>query len=78
MKKWTEYLDGGVYERLCNCTTVRSDVPMLAQAKWNVLKQKEGFTPEDALVAVLELLDENGRYFDMTIDEYNDILNSIV
>ena len=35
-------------------------------------KDKEGFTKEDALVAVLELLDSNGQDIDLTTDEYND------
>lgn len=75
-KRWTDYLDEGVYTRLANCRTIKSDIPRLVNAKWHSYKQagkdQKGFTKEDALVAVLELLDENSCSFDLTQDEYNE------
>ncbi len=76
---WTERLNSDVFERLGNCKSRKSDLPDLVNAKWASLKQagkdKEGFTKEDALISVLELLDSNGQYFigELTVDEYNDL-----
>ena len=36
-------------------------------------KDKEGFTKEDALVEVLELLESNTQGFDLTQDEYSEL-----
>lgn len=77
MKKWTDYLSEDVYSRLCNCQTRKSDLPNLVNAKWSSLidagKDKAGFTKEDALIAVLELLDCNSCCFDLTAEEYNNL-----
>lgn len=78
MMKWTDFLDGEVYERLCNCCSLKSDILPLAQAKWTTLKNKSGFEKEDALVAVLEQLDCNSCFFDLSSDEYDIILSSII
>ena len=77
MKKWTDFLSEEVYNRLAHCRSTKADILPLAKAKWAVIQHKEGFAPEDALVAVLELLDCNGCDFDLTKDEYNDILSCI-
>lgn len=75
-KRWTDYLNEDVYIRLLNCRSIKSDIPWLVNAKWRSLKEagkdKDDFTKEDALVAVLELLDENSCSFDLTQDEYNE------
>ena len=73
-KKWTDLLASDVYARLCNCCSRKSDILPLARAKWTQLKTKPGYEEEDALVAVLELLDCNSIYIDLTPDEYDDIL----
>lgn len=77
MKAWTEYLENDVYIRLCNCVSKKSDLPSLVNAKWLSLKEagkdKQGFTKEDALVSVLELLDSNSQDFELTIEEYHDL-----
>ena len=74
---WTERLSKDVVERLEDCRTIKSDLPALVNAKWghykDLGKEKHGLTKEDALVAVLELLDCNSCSFDLTIDEYNDL-----
>lgn len=73
--KWTYKLPGAVYERLCNCRNVREDIPVMIDAKWDHMVERgldsKGYTKEDALVAVLELLDANGQYCDMTPEEYD-------
>lgn len=75
-KKWTEYLETEVYRRLCHCQSRKSDIPALVNAKWlsfqNAGKDKQGFTKEDALISVLDLLDSNGQAFDLTADEYSE------
>ena len=75
---WTDKLESGVYERLCNCRSRKSDIEPLTNAKWAAMKEagkdKQGFTKEDALVAVLEMLDCNGQCFDLTVDEYNELI----
>ena len=77
--KWTDYLDSDVRQRLGNCNSRKSDIVPLTQAKWAVLKNKPGnWTKEDALVQVLELLDSNSRYFDLTREEYDDILDEVL
>ena len=76
-QKWTDSLPENVYIRLCECRTVRADIPTLAQAMWAALKNRPGFCQEDALVSVLELLDSNGIDVDLTKDEYCDILSQV-
>lgn len=77
MKK---FLSNEVYNRLCNCRTQKSDLKELVNAKWAVYKEagkdQKGFTKEDALIAVLELLDENGFDYDLSGDEYADLIYS--
>ena len=77
-KKWTDLLEEGVHVRLAECRSRKSDIAPLAQAKWAMLKNNPEYTKEDALVQVLELLDCNSQFFDLTRDEYDDILNSII
>ena len=76
--KWYDRLSDDVYRRLCCCRTVKADLPELVNARWADYKErgkdKEGFTKEDALVAVLELVDENSVNIDLTIEEYNDLI----
>ena len=77
MNKWTENLSESVERRLCNCCTKRSDLAELVNAKWLSLqengKDKQGFTKEDALIEILELLDCNSQAFDLAKDEYEDL-----
>lgn len=80
--KWTDTLNSAVYERLCNCRSRKSDIKELVQARWAWMKRtgkdKQGFTKEDALVDVLDLLDSNNQYTDLTRDEWDDILQSVI
>ena len=77
-KKWTDLLEAGVYVRLCECRSRKEDILPLAQAKWATIKSNPDYTKADALVEVLDLLDCNSQFFDLTRDEYDDILNSII
>ena len=77
VKRWTDTLQESVYMRLCECRSRKSDIEMLVNAKWlyykEIGKDKEGFTKEDALISILEHLDCNSQYFDLTEEEYNDL-----
>ena len=78
-KKWTDYLPSDVRQRLANCRSSRRDIEFLTQAKWNVLKTKgPEYTPEDALVEVLDLLDANGQFIDLTKAEYDGIIERTI
>lgn len=74
-----DYLKTDVYERLCNCCSRKEDLPYLVNARWRIMqdkgKDKEGFTKEDALIQVLELLDSNGQWElgDLTREEYDEL-----
>lgn len=76
---WIDNLPVDVHSRLCACRNTREDLPILVNAKWTFMKKKgkdkEGFTKEDALVAVLDHLDSNGQGFiyDLTHDEWIDL-----
>lgn len=76
-RKWTDRLREEVYNRLAACSTIRADLPELVAAKWatdkEAGKEAQGYTKEDAVVSVLELMDSNGRDFELTIDEYRDL-----
>lgn len=79
MSKWTDNLSNDVSNRLGNCKSIKEDLPVLVNAKWAWLKKqgkdKEGFTKEDALIQILELLDSNGQNVltDLTVDEYDEL-----
>lgn len=77
MKKWVDYLNSDVYERLCACRTIKADLKQLVNAKWLSYidngKAAQGFIKEDALVAVLEHLECNSCYFDLTKEEYSEL-----
>lgn len=77
MKHWTDKLPEDVYSRLCNCRSRRSDLTTLVDVKWAVMvsvgKKAAGFTKEDALVSILDLLDCNGQFFDLSQAEYDGI-----
>jgi hypothetical protein len=75
--KWTDNLPDAVYNRLCACRSLKSDILILTQARWKYLKTKEKYCKEDALIYIFELLDSNSQYIDLTKDEYDDILQSI-
>ena len=75
---WTDRLPCDVYRRLCTCRNLKSDLPILTDAKWAEMVEKgmhkEGLTKEDALVAVLDHLDCNSQWFDLTRAEYDALI----
>ena len=76
---WTEGLPSDVYMRLCECRNVRSDVKVLVDAKWAWMvkngKKELGFTKGDALADILDLLDSNSQWVDLTRDEYDELIS---
>lgn len=76
-KHWTDNLAEDVSTRLANCRTRKEDLPALVNAKWLSYqesgKAEKGFTKEDALAEVLELLDCNSCFFDLTKEEYHQL-----
>jgi hypothetical protein len=76
---WTDRLNNDVYGRLSHCCSRKSDIPELVDAKWADYrtkgKDKQGFTREDAVIDILELLDSNSQNIDLTRDEYDDLCN---
>lgn len=76
--QWGDSLPDDVWNRLCHCRSRKEDVLPLAQAKWQYIKNKNReYTKEDALVCVIEHLDCNGQDFELTREEWNDILACI-
>ncbi len=75
---WTYNLRADVRERLCECRSIKPDLENLVNTKWAAMveagKDRRGFTKEDALVSILELLDCNGLCFDLTKEEYNNLI----
>ena len=77
-KIWTDLLDEDVYNCLANCRSKKEDILPLTQAKWAILKQKTSFEKEDALIAILELLDCNSCEIDLSLEDYNNIICQII
>lgn len=77
MKEWTKNLPRDIYERLCHCTTRKKDLSALVNAKWGAFKEEgkdqKGFKKEDALTAILELLECNSTPIDLTKKEYEEL-----
>ena len=77
MNKWIDKLPEDIARRLANCRTVKADLQTLVNAKWlryiELGKDAVGVTKEDALISVLELLDSNSCFIDLTIEEYQEL-----
>lgn len=56
---------------------IMNKVVEIAQRRWNKIKQEEGWTKEDAVIYALEIMDENGQFYDPTKEEYEEAINSI-
>lgn len=74
MASWTDKLSGEVYTRLCECRNKKEDIPLMVNAKWESMVErgmdKRGYTKEDALVNILELLEANSQFVDPDIEEW--------
>lgn len=61
---WVDYLPRNVYNRLASCLSTHGDIPILTEAKWKWVqdtgRKEKGYTKEDCLCDVLELLECNG------------------
>ena len=78
--KWTDKLrleNPDVYRRLCACNNRREDIPALVNSRWQWMKTKEkyqnGYTKEDALVQIIDWLDMNNQWFDLSQAEWDDL-----
>ena len=74
---WVKNLPVDVQNRLGHCKSRKEDIPILVNTKWSEMveegKEEKGYTKEDALIYIMELLDYNGQYFDLTRCEYDDL-----
>ena len=81
IKSWTELLPHNVYNRLYNFCSHKADIPILLDARWqwaqDTGRDKQGYTKEDCLTYVLELLDSNGLedITDLAPIEWENLLN---
>lgn len=77
MGKWADHLPEDVYVRLADCRSTKADVQTLVNAMWYWFREKgndrRGYTKEDALISVLELLDCNSCDIELTSDEYQEM-----
>lgn len=79
-KNWADSLPKDVYNRLANCCTRKSDLLILLETLWNWAQNTghyDGYTKEDHLINILNLLDANGQEFitDLTVDEWTDLIH---
>lgn len=66
-----KHLSSAQYERLCDCISLRADIPAIARC----FMLARNLEPEDALVAALEHLDCNSQSFDLSREEYDEIIS---
>lgn len=77
-KEWQSHLTSGVYNRLCECTTTKKDIPQLARTFWNYKAKEDGMTEQECLDYILTwVLDWNGGMWDYTQEEYDEWLAAI-
>ena len=66
------------YVRLCECRSIKEDIPQLVNSVWSWWKESgkaETRIKKDAVVYVMELLDANFQWqlSDLTVDEFNEL-----
>lgn len=66
------------YLRLCECRSVKTDLPQLVNSVWLWWKETgkgETYTKADAVVYIMELLEANSQceLSDLTVDEFNEL-----
>ena len=76
---WTDCLPNEIYMRLANCCTRKNDLSILLDAKWKWAQDTghyNGYTKEDILVDILDLLDCNGLedVTELTQEEWNNLI----
>ena len=75
---WLDYPPYNVRLRLAQCQTTKGDLPILLNAKWQWAQDTgkyNGYTKEDMLVDILDLLDCNGldSVTELTIEEWRNL-----
>lgn len=75
---WLDYLPHNAYMRLAQCQTTKADLPILLNAKWQWAQDTghyNGYTKEDILADILDLLDCNGldSVTELTIEEWRNL-----
>lgn len=75
---WLDYLPYNVYMRLAQCQTIKGDLPILLDAKLQWTQDTghyNGYTKEDILADILDLLDCNGldSVTELTIEEWRNL-----
>ena len=75
---WFDYLPYNVRLRLAQCQTIKGDLPILLNAKWQWAQDTghyNGYTKEDMLADILDLLDCNGldSVTELTIEEWRNL-----
>lgn len=76
---WTDYLPYAVCVRLAECHTRKADLPVLLDAKWRWAQDTghyNGYTKDDCLVDILDLLDCNGldNVTELTQEEWDNLV----
>ena len=76
---WPDYLPYNVRLRLAQCQTIKDDLPILLDAKWKWAQDTgyyNGYTKEDILVDILDLLDCNGldNVTELTMEELSNLV----
>lgn len=66
-------LDSAVYNRLCDCVSLKEDILPLTKC----VKKNKGYDAEQSLCYVLEHLDCNSQFFDLTREEYDAIIKEV-
>lgn len=66
------------YLRLCECCSIKEDLPQLVNSVWFWWKETgkdKMHTKADAVVYIMELLDANSQWelVDLTTDEFNEL-----
>ena len=56
------------YERLCNCASLKEDIPLLAKC----YKEYRNIDTDSALVTAIEHINENSQLFDYTVDDWDE------
>lgn len=76
---WLDYLHDAVYCRWLDRETIKSDLPILLDAKWRWAQDTghySGYTKEDILADILDILDRNGLHdiTELTIEEWMNLI----
>ena len=76
---WLDYLSGDVRLRLAQRQTTKDDFPILLDAKWRWVQDTghyNGYTKEDMLADILDLLDCNGldSVTELTMEEWRNLI----